>query len=356
MRAKAAAAENGTAPTDAALARLPLSAVAYVALAAAIIGFALSVDRSDLLDQNEYVDYFIIGPTLDWLEIFALDSQSLLQGAIGIFADEFLWRTWTAAVGSLMEPTTAVLATILTLNVLMALAFARLRQPPFALLLWAFLPVGLAVTGLVQLRQGFALSIFFCIALRWKRPLLGLMVAAAVHTTFVVPLGCYAAVRVLRLGRIRGAVLSAALATAVALVAGAIFEAFGGRRLLIYAPDEGATSIFFVLGSAVLLSPSLWWLMEKPRGDEPAAQHQAVDACALSHIGTTMFVIVCFFVFPLGTSRIAYFTQLLVIPVLCSLRLSGPSFTFAIGPASLALGYWIGKAVATGEFAHALSL
>ncbi|HKS58448.1 MAG TPA: EpsG family protein [Steroidobacteraceae bacterium] len=339
---------------EAALVRLPLSTVAYVVLALAIIGFALAVDRSDLLDQNEYVDYFIIGPTFDWLDIF--DADSLLQGAIGLFADEFLWRMWTAVVGAIMEPTTAVLLTIATLNVLMALAFARLRQPVFALLLWAFLPVGLAVTGLVQLRQGFALSIFFCLALRWRRPLLGLIIAAAVHTTIVVPLGCYGVVRVLRLKPVPGAVVCAALATSVALVAGALFEAFGGRRLLIYAPDEGATSIFFAVGSAIMLAPSIWWLLEKPQADEDPAHRAAIDSCALAHIGTTVFVIVCFFVFPLGTSRMAYFTQLLLIPVLCSLRLSGPSFTFAIAPASLALGYWIVKAVITGEFAHALSL
>ena len=182
------------------------------------------------------------------------------------------------------------------------------------------------------------------------------MIAAAVHTTIVVPLGCYAAVRVLRLKRIHGGIVCAALATLVALAAGALFEVFGGRRLLVYAPDEGATSIFFVLGSAVMLLPSIWWLLEKPQADVAPRQREAIDSCALAHIGTTVFVIVCFFVFPLGTSRIAYFTQLLLIPVLCSLRLSGPSFTFAIAPASLALGYWIVKAVTTGEFAHALSL
>jgi hypothetical protein len=356
MRAKLAATGDEGVRVQAALARLPLYSVAYVALALTIIAFALSVDRSDLLDQAEYVDYFIIGPTLDWLEIFQLDSESLLQGLVGIFADEFLWRIWTTVVGALMAPTTAVLATILTLNVLLALAFARLRQPVYALLLWAFLPVGLAVTGLVQIRQGFALSIFFWIALRWRRPLLGLVIAAAVHTTIVVPLGCYAAVRVLRLKRIHGGIVCAALATLVALAAGALFEVFGGRRLLVYAPDEGATSIFFVLGSAVMLLPSIWWLLEKPQADVDPRQREAIDSCALAHIGTTVFVIVCFFVFPLGTSRIAYFTQLLLIPVLCSLRLSGPSFTFAIAPASLALGYWIVKAVTTGEFAHALSL
>jgi len=336
--------------------RLSLSSIAYAALALTVIAFALSLDRSNLLDQNEYVDYFIIGPTLDWLEIFALDPDALLSGLIGIFADEFLWRVWTAVVGWLLEPTTGVLATIFTLNVLMALAFARLRQSIFALLLWTFLPVGLAVTGLVQLRQGFALSIFFCTALRWRRPLLGLIIAAAVHTTIVVPLGCYAAVRVLRLKRLPGAFLCAALATAVALVAGALFDIFGGRRLQVYAPDEGATSIFFALGSALLLLPSIWWLAEKPRADEDPQQRMAIDACALAHIGTSVFVIVCFFVFPLGTSRIGYFTQLLAIPALCSVRLTGPSFTFAIAPAYLALVYWTIKAVVTGEFAHALSL
>ena len=124
MRAKLAATGDEGVRVQAALARLPLYSVAYVALALTIIAFALSVDRSDLLDQAEYVDYFIIGPTLDWLEIFQLDSESLLQGLVGIFADEFLWRIWTTVVGALMAPTTAVLATILTLNVLLALAVA----------------------------------------------------------------------------------------------------------------------------------------------------------------------------------------------------------------------------------------
>lgn len=326
----------------------------YFVVAVAVILFSLSVDRSDLLDQGEYVDYFVNSPTLDWLEAFT-DAANPLYGIVALFTEEIVWLLWTTVVGALLDPAVAVLFTVLVLNVLIVLALARLQHSLLALMLWAFLPVGLVVVGLVQMRQGFAYAVFLWLALSWRRPLTGLVLASLIHTTFAVPLACLMIVRVLRLGPVAGALVSSAVISAAALAGGVLFDLLGGRRLLTYSPDEGANSIFFVIAAGLLVLPSLWWLLEA-KADDAGQPDRVIESCALIHVGVTTFVVVSFFVFPLGTARIAYYTQLLLVPVLASSRFSGLSLAFATGPAMIGLAYWVGKAFVDGSFAHALSL
>jgi hypothetical protein len=338
------------------LARTPVARIGFFVLAACVVVFLVALDRSNLLDEYTYISNFITGPTLEWTRDFELDPEARWAWLVALFTEEILWSLWTTVVGSILDPEVAVRCTSVLASVLVVLGVVRLRHSVLALVLWALLPVGLAAVGIVQIRQGFALGLLLCIALRWNKPMLGLSVAAAVHTTFAVPLGCVMAVRFLPLSRMGRAAAAGGIAAFGATVAGLLFDLFGGRRLSAYTGDEGATSIYFVVAAVVLMIPSVWWLFLESKEAERLPNGKGIDACAAAHIASSIFVIVSFFVFPFGTARIAYYIQLLAIPALCSIRLTGPSFLLAVAPTCLALAYFIAKAFLDGTFSSILSM
>ena len=53
---------------------------------------------------------------------------------------------WAAALGLVLNPTTAVLVTVCVLNLLVVLSVVRLRDPVLPLIIWVLVPVGFAVT------------------------------------------------------------------------------------------------------------------------------------------------------------------------------------------------------------------
>jgi hypothetical protein len=109
------------------------------------------------------------------------------------------------------------------------------------------------------------------------------------------------------------------LAYAGAYSGGALFDMFGGRRLGIYSVQDGATSINYVLAGLLCILPSLYWLATASPADKSEG-HRILSVLALAHVGTTVFTLFSFFIFPLGASRVGYVTQLLLIPVLPALR------------------------------------
>ena len=317
---------------------------------------ALTIDRNNLIDQQNYVDYFSEGPTWSWLGQFANVDGGWPATIARLFTEEFLWRLWTAVIGAWLAPTSAVLLTVMLLNVFMVLACARLANANIALLIWLTLPVGFVVTGIIQIRQGMALAVFLLVSLRLSTPVVGALLASLIHTTFlpILLFACVAAV--LRRHRLLAAGATAALGIAGAEAGSAIFAAFGGRRLSIVSVDEGASSINYVLVALLCVLPSLERCIFRPTTAHDGTYALVIDQLAALHVGLVAFTALSFFIFPVGTSRIGYMITLLLIPILGSVSADRSSAVLAAVAAWLTVGYLVAKFAVDGQFKILLGL
>jgi hypothetical protein len=299
---------------------LPASRLVFLLLALLVALLATLTDRSFLMDQQNYIDNFTEAASLDWLRTLQ-EEESLLRGGITqLFSEELLWRLWTTGFGLLLEPATAVQFTVCVLNGLIILAAARTDGPGLAIALWILVPVGFAVTGLLQLRQGFAFAVMLYIVLRFQRPVLATLIAGMIHTTFALAFVFTAVAWVCKSRRLLALGIVLGMGFSAAYLGGILFEMFGGRRLMTYSVTEGATSINYVFGGLVSILPSLHWLLTQTKAEAEDRTVQVLNSLAQVHVGATAFTIFSFFLFPLGAGRIGYLTQLMLIPILPALR------------------------------------
>lgn len=298
----------------------PASTLGWLALLLVVLIYALGSDRTFFTDQLNYLEYFAQAPSLEWLNrLFTAGSLQTL--VVAIISEEVLWQGYAAVLGSVLSPGAAVYFTVAATSVLLALAVLRVRDPVLPMLLWIMLPVGFAVTGLLQLRQGFAFAVLMYVALRWERPVLGALLAAMLHTTFALVLPFALIARLWRRYPLLALLVAVSFAFGVAYVGGMLFELFGGRRLQIYSVEGGdATSIFYVFGAWLCSLPSLHRLVAEPIADESPQLRMVLDNLAVVHVGVIAFVSASFFIFPLGAGRIGYLVMLLLIPILPSMR------------------------------------
>jgi hypothetical protein len=299
---------------------MPASWLLFYLYALLIAVLSVTLDRSVLLDQQNYIDFVVQSASLDWVqEMF--EDDSLLRGIVTqLVSEELLWRLWSTGLGLLLNPDTAVLLSVCVLNGLMMLAAARTDRPSLALALWLILPVGFAVTGTEQIRQGFGLGAMLYIALRMQRPVLASLIAALIHTTFAVTFAFGVIHWIFKKRPLFALAGSILLAFAGAYLGGLLFEMFGGRRLLVYSSTEGdGNSINYVFGGILCILPSLYWLVTttQQENEDPAAW--TLSNLAISHVAVTSFTIFSFFMFPIGAGRVGYLQQLLLIPILPSL-------------------------------------
>ncbi len=286
-----------------------------------MFGCAIGIDRTFIIDQANYVNNFAWDPSLEWADALIPQGFSSKSLIVGVFSEEVLWHVWTTSLGSLLEPTTAVVVTVCVLNLLIALSVVRLADPVLPLLLWLVLPVGFVVTGLSLLRQGFALAVMLYIALRLNRPVLGTLLAAMIHSTFALALPFAIVGWVCSRRRFLGPVMAVGLGLTAAFVGGMLFEAFGGRRLKTYSANEPeATSVLYVIGALLCSLPSVFRLLSIASPGEPAPLNRTLANLAVIHVGVIAFVATSFFIFPLGAGRVGYLSMLLLIPILPTLR------------------------------------
>lgn len=299
----------------------PAALLGWGFLAAIVGAYALGIDRTFLIDQPNYLDNFAAAATLEWVHRLFPEGFSVSGLIIGVFAEEVLWQLWATALGLVLYPPTAVLVTVCVLNLLVVLSVARLPDPVLPVIIWIVVPVGFAVTGLLQLRQGLAFAAALYFALRMNRPVLGTLIAAMIHTTFV--LAWPFAVISWLCGRRQALalLLVVVLAFAAAYMGSALFETFGGRRLQIYSAYEAeANSILYVFGGLLCSLPSLHRLLAGGPPDEPLAASRMLANLAAVHVGVTAFAVLSFFIFPLGAGRIGYLIMLLLVPILPTMR------------------------------------
>lgn len=297
------------------------SMLAFLALAAFILCRIALGDRSQLLDQENYVAYFRDADPL-WIVHLWANSRSVVFFIVKTITDELGWRLWVLGIDSLgFAPDTAVRLTVVVLNVLMALALSRTRRPLLGLLLWAVIPTGLATVGLFQIRQGFALSIAMYFAMCRQKPIRGALLASIVHTTFAYPALFLILAHVL-MRRSKGLAIVGVIGAALAmsLASAWLFNTFGGRRLEEYSQQEEFTVNFLISLVLYLIVPALVLLLRR-KNIEDTVREMVVHKIAIMHIGLLMFLIVSFFVYPFGTQRIVYYGPLLLAFLVPEIRL-----------------------------------
>ncbi|MFM0169878.1 EpsG family protein [Paraburkholderia sediminicola] len=297
------------------------SMLAFLALAAFILCMIAFGDRSQLLDQDNYVAYFRDADPL-WIVHLWANSHSTVLFIVKTITDELGWRLWVLGIDSLgFSPDTAVRLTVVVLNVLMALALSRTRRPLLGLLLWALIPTGLATVGLFQIRQGFALSIAMYFAMCRQQPIRGALLASIVHTTFAYPaLFLILAHVLMRRSKAVAIVGVIGAALAMSLASAWLFNTFGGRRLEEYSQQEAFTVNFLISLVLYLIVPALVLLLRR-KNIEDTVREMVVHKIAIMHIGLLMFLIISFFVYPFGTQRIVYYGPLLLAFLLPEIRL-----------------------------------
>jgi EpsG family len=285
----------------------------------------LGLDRSFFIDQQSYLENFSQAATLDWVQKSFSGSSLLTSILVGVFSEEILWQIWATALGSVLSPSAAVFATACAISLMVADAVRRLPDPVMPLVLWLLLPVGFVLTGLLQLRQGFAFAVMLYVSLRLNRPVLGALLASMIHSTFVLPLAFAGISWLCGRRQLFAVLLVVILALVTAYLGGLLFEVFGGRRLAIYSVNEAETnSILYVFGALLCSLPSLHRLLV-PTGTPLVAPptrnlDRALTNLAVVHVGVIAFTVFCFFMFPLGAGRIGYLIMLLLIPILPTMR------------------------------------
>jgi hypothetical protein len=299
----------------------PAAVLAWGFLALIMVAYALGIDRAFLIDQPNYLDNFAAAPKLDWLHALSQGDSGIKGLIIGVFSEEVLWQVWATALGSVLTPALAVVVTVCVLNLLVVWSVARLANPVLPVVVWILVPVGFAVTGLLQLRQGFAFAVMLYIALRMNRPVLGALIAAMIHTTFALALPFSVIAWLSGRRQLLALLLAAGLALAAAYLGGMLFEMLGGRRMHAYSVNEAeANSILYVFGGLLCSLPSLHRLLTTVAPQEPAALGHTLANLAVIHVGVIAFTAISFFIFPLGAGRVGYLTMLLLIPILPTMR------------------------------------
>lgn len=330
----------------------PAGVLLFATVSILMLVFALSLDRTYMVDQVNYLKNFSEAPTLDWLKTLLEGGTVLRDAMIALLSEELLWHLWATFWGSLLEPGMAVLMLVGVLNLLVVLSARYLPNPTLGVFLWIAIPVGFADIGLVQLRQGFAFGIALFVAIRYRRAVLAMLLAAMIHTTFAVAFVFAVIARIFRQRPLVALAVSTLIAFAGAYAGRVLFDAFGGRRLLIYSVSEGATSLNYVFGGLVAIVPSVYWLMTSPRSGAESERESVISALAVVHAGCTVFTIFAFFLFPIGTGRIGYVSQLFLIPILPALSLR-PNRAVNLGIFSFMLVYvvyLIGSGYSTGAY------
>jgi hypothetical protein len=295
--------------------------LAWGFLVVVMAAYALGIDRTFLIDQPNYLDNFANAPSLEWLSALSPKDAPVRGLIIGVFSEEVLWQVWATVLGMVFSPAVAVVVTVCILNLLVALAVRDLPNPALALIVWLLVPVGFAVTGLLQLRQGFAFAVLLYVSLRLNRPVLATFLAAMIHTTFALALPFVMIAWLFGRQELLALLLSLAIAAVAAYVGGMLFEAFGGRRVAIYDVNQAETnSVLYVLSAVLSSLPSLHRLLFGPAPEQSPATSRTLASLAVIHIAVNTFTAVSFFVFPLGAGRVGYLTMLLLIPILPTVR------------------------------------
>lgn len=278
-----------------------------------ILIIAGTTNRTGMLDNENYLNYFR-ETDLDWFISFFSSQKNSLALFFAFFTEEPLWRAWALILGFFFLEDQAVLITVLLLNSLIILALSKTSRPLFGILLWILLPPALAVIGTFQIRQGFAFSIMLYTILSLRRPFIGYIIAATLHTTFTVILVYALCLKIVKTPGIRLFFVFLLVSLMLTIAGNQLFHDYGGRRAEQYSIQVGSDSINYVFGALILAIPSFLYLMQSKKNLSPITELASI------HIGCIFFIVMSWFFFPIGTSRNGYFALLFLIVIIPEFR------------------------------------
>jgi hypothetical protein len=283
-----------------------LNGYAYLVLSTILVIFVLSVDRIYLLDNDNYIVYFSDQNVLSNFFQEVSDAKSLVHAAAQFLSEEPLWLLYTQIVSSILSPTLSVYFTVFLLNSTIIYSCSKFEYRLSGLLLWVLLPMGAAVMGLYQIRQGLAfslLALFF--ARRWNLTI-GALIAAMVHTTFAVPLMVFLflSLKIFRSRPLLFVLIFVMVCYVLTSFFAISFEEFSGRRSVTYEIDDGKLFRFTsTIGAFLLALPSIIVVF-----DRKIQVTKSVMEISMMQIGVFIWLTFCFFVFPIGAARVGYFS------------------------------------------------
>ncbi|WP_061170289.1 EpsG family protein [Caballeronia hypogeia] len=286
---------------------------AFIFIASYIIYLLCTSERQvwRLPDQEAYLAYFRY-TDWNWL-VHYFDRRGFGLSLIPrIVTDEIGWRLWIVSINSLgFTPDTAIRITVALANGLVFCALARLRRPLLGLFLWIVVPSALCITGLFQIRQGFAFGIAMLFAINFRRPVLGMLIASTIHTTIAFPTILLIAARLAGSNdRVAIPVVSIA-GGLLSMSAQMLFDTFGGRRVGDYAGYTAEFSVnllvlmlSYAIGS-ILLIKSLPYIRE-------LRLRASLRDLSLMHFGLVVYLVFAFTLFPFGKDRVFYYISLML--------------------------------------------
>lgn len=287
----------------------PYSQLALLLFISVVCVVILISDRNRVLDNDNYIRYF---SDPDQLKRFFEDfsEKNLLQGAALLISDELIWQLYSGSASYLNTPNFFIIFTTLAINTIVPYSIWRSGGGLIGCVLWSTLPVCMAVIGFFQIRQGLAVLVFFVGTMYSRRLLTLALIASMIHTTFLIPVVILLFEKIPQLQQksITRHVVMFICFAGVCFIAGGLFGEFGGRRASTYEADDGAGSLNFIVGTAILSIPSLMVVLR-----EPNWSNRIVRAMARLHIGLGLWLVAAFILFPLGTSRVGYYAQIFSI-------------------------------------------
>jgi hypothetical protein len=281
----------------------------YSVFVFALLFYVSTAERTLVLDNDNYISYFSHGDLISDFIYAALDGKEVVKSILRFFTEEFVWLVFASAVGGFLSPDVAVVFTVVLINLMVAYSLWRLGVGPLGLLLWCVFPVCFAVVGYFQIRQGLAIGVFFCWVVAGFNPLVGALLASMIHTTFLVPLLVAVILAILpsRVNLYHFCFAVVFLCFAIFFGVQDSFSELAGRRSETYDVSEGAESLNFVIGIVILVSPSFYVAIFRDKFSE------IIVSISMLHIGISIWLVLAFFVFPLGTARVAYYAQVFSI-------------------------------------------
>ena len=282
----------------------------FLSICGFFVFYLCSIERVNVLDNDNYLAYFSNVEQLDRFWGRILNSESIQNSVALFFTEEALWLIYASLMGEIFGSDISVLLTIGLLNSLIFYSLWSSGAGFFGIVLWVILPVCMSILGFYQIRQGLAIAVFLYIYLCRGRLLLGALVAALIHTTFIVPLvlAFLLGIKKLAARPYLFLLIISALFIAVCYVANSLFVDFAGRRAEAYDVSEGAGSFNFIIVVLMTLVPSVYLVYVRR-----ASVEYNVYLGSLMHIGVGVWLIAAFFLFPIGTSRVGYFIQIFSI-------------------------------------------
>lgn len=276
-----------------------------------VLSALATIDRTNLLDNHNYINYFRFSYFDTW-DGFS-SSRGQIAGIIALFVEEIGWQVYTEICAFVLEPGSAVVFTTLLITSLVFATALRTDHPLIFCVLWVLLPTALMTIGLYQIRQGLAFSILaYGISRKW--PITAAVLASSIHITVLLLLVALLTLKltsIISKKRLAFLVVILALALLLSQIGNMLFAVYGGRRVEIYDPHSSTASINFVISLVIVFAFYYVNLLRLSRND---TQKDSLEYLfAFLGIFVAAFAIYSFFFFPLGTSRISYFAYTFMI-------------------------------------------